>query len=60
MHSSRKFCQRDPAMITFCFLVYEGREDPNTTISGPSSCQRWPRCQRLPNIERWLGSLVGF
>ena len=33
------------------YLVVEGREDPNTTIRGPSSG---------PNIECWLGSFVIF
>ena len=50
MRGSRKFCQRGPNFggvffffFFFC-LVDEGREDPNTTISGPSSARqrhRW-------------------
>ena len=35
MRGSRKFCQRGPTFF-LCFLVDGGREDPNTTISGPS------------------------
>ena len=38
MRGSRKFCQGGPT-VTF-FLVDEGREDPNTTISGPSSARQ--------------------
>ena len=30
---SKKFCQRTTLLISF-FLLDEGREDPNTTISG--------------------------
>ena len=39
---SRKFCQRGSNFdVVFFFIVDEGWEDPNTTISGPSSaCQR--------------------
>ena len=33
MHGSRKFCQRGSNL----FLVYEGKEDLNSTKSGPSS-----------------------
>ena len=41
-----------PLLTTF--LVDEGREGPNTTISGPLSArQRW-----WPYIEYWLGSFV--
>ena len=45
MRGSRKFCQRgskfDNVFYSISFYVDEGREDPNTTISGPSSaCQR--------------------
>ena len=49
------------------FLVDKGREDPNTTISGPSSARQWNAikwrslaCWWLPNIECWLGSFVIF
>ena len=39
MRGSRKFCQRG-SKFDF-FLVDDGREDPNTTISGPSlACQQ--------------------
>ena len=37
---SRKFCQigsNFDSVFVVVFLVDEGREDPNTTISGPSS-----------------------
>ena len=41
--------------------VYEGREDPNANINGPSSAvlmaHRW-RVDYGPIIEFWLGSLV--
>ena len=42
MRGSRKFCQRGSNFDGFfSVLVDEGREDPITTISGPSSaCQR--------------------
>ena len=46
MCESRKFCQRgggpNLTMFFFCFvfLVDEGREDSNTTISGPSSARQ--------------------
>ena len=37
---SRKFCQRvsdfDNVFLCFFFSVDEGRDDPNTTISGPT------------------------
>ena len=33
------FFRRGPILTTF-FLVDEGREDPNTTISGPSSARQ--------------------
>ena len=53
MCGSRKFCQ---ALTTFfIFLVYEGREDPSTTLNGVSLACRW-----WPNIEFWLGSFVIF
>ena len=35
-------------MAFFFFLVDEGREDPNTTISGTSST-----CQQNANAFRW-------
>ena len=34
----RKFCQSGSNFDNFCFLVDDGREDPHTTIIGPS----WP------------------
>ena len=36
------------------FLVYKGKEDPNTTKSGSSSAHQ------RPNVECWLGSFVIF
>ena len=42
MRGSRKFCQKGSNFDDgfFFFLVDDGREDPNTTTSGPSSA-RW-------------------
>ena len=41
MHGSRKFfSEGGPTFTTFFFLVGEGREDPNTTISRPSSARQ--------------------
>ena len=42
MCGSRKFCQRQSNLDFFvCFsLIDKGREDPNTTISGPSSAHQ--------------------
>ena len=40
MRGSRKFCQRG-SYFDKVFLVDEGREDPNTTISGSLSAFRW-------------------
>ena len=34
------FVRAGPFLTTFFFLVYEGREDPNTTISGPLSARQ--------------------
>ena len=55
------FVREGPTLTSFflfVFLVDEGREDPNTSISGPSSaCQRMPM---MANIECWLSSLVIF
>ena len=45
MHGSRKFCQRG-SNFDKVFLVDEGREDPSTTIRGPSSA-------RQRNAIRW-------
>ena len=37
----QKALPEGPTLTTFFFLVNEGRDDPNTTISGPTSaCQR--------------------
>ena len=41
MRGSRKFCERGSNFDNVVFLFNEGREDPDTTISGPlSACQR--------------------
>ena len=44
MRGSRTFSQRgsnfDNVFFFFFFLVYEGRDYPNTTISGPSSARQ--------------------
>ena len=44
MRGSRKFCHRGGPTLTtfFCFdfLVDEGKKDPDTTISGPSSARQ--------------------
>ena len=60
MRGSRKFCHRGsnfdkvflPFSFTF-FLVDEGREDPSTTISGPS-----PARQRNAIELRFAGVLM--
>ena len=39
MRGSRKFCQR--TLTTFLFYCSYLMEDPDTTISGPSSAFRW-------------------
>ena len=48
MPGSRKFCQRGSNFNIF-FFVDGGREDPSTTISGPSSARQQngvsPACQ---------------
>ena len=47
------FIRGGPTLTFFvCYLVDEGREDPNITI-------RWPASE-WPNIECWLGSFVLF
>ena len=49
MRGSRKFFQREPN-LDYDFLVDDGREDPNITISGPSSAR-----QRSPTIlYQWV------
>ena len=43
MRGSRKFCQRSNSDNRFVFVIFvsgEGREDPNTTYSGPSSARQ--------------------
>ena len=52
--------QKVLTLTTFFFnavLVVEGREDPNTTISIPTSA-RQRNTIGWPSIECWLGSLV--
>ena len=34
------FVTGGPTLILFCFLIDEGREDINTTLSGPSSARQ--------------------
>ena len=57
MRGSKKFCQRgsncDNVFFLFvCFLVDEGRIDPNTTISGPTSAR-----QQGPTLNAGLVAL---
>ena len=43
MRGSRKFCQRESKFDNVfppLLLVYEGRDDPNTTLSGPPSARQ--------------------
>ena len=40
------------------FLVYEVRNNPNTTISGPSSARQRNAFKWWPKIKCWLGSFV--
>ena len=40
MLGSKKFCQRGSNFDNFFFLVDEGRKDPNTNISRPSSAHQ--------------------
>ena len=50
MRKSRKFCQRGSKFDPHFFLVDGGKEDPNTTLIGPSSaCQRNP----IEMVFRW-------
>ena len=52
MRGSKKFFRGVPNLITFFFLLLhgEGRKDPNTTISGPSTAR-----QRQPFKWRFAG-----
>ena len=45
--------------LTMFFLVDEGREDPSTTISGPSSAFRW-RADDGPTMNAGLVALRFF
>ena len=64
MLGSKKIVRGGPTMTVFfvCvfLLVYEGREDPDTTISRPSSAHQQNAIKmefcRQPNIEFWLGT----
>ena len=53
----KKFCQRgsnfDNVFFVLFFLIDEGREDPSTTISGPSSAR-----QRNAIKWRFAGVLI--
>ena len=71
MCRSRRFCQRGSNFDDFfSFLVDEGREDQNTTISEPSLARQLNAIYHLngvllvsrywPNIECWHGSFVMF
>ena len=40
MRGSRKFCQSGPTLTSFLFLAGEGREDPNSTKTVPSSARQ--------------------
>ena len=55
MCGSRKFCQRGGGGSNFdnVFLVDEGREDPNTTISGPSSARQQ---NAIKMVFRWCAN----
>ena len=47
MCGSRKICQRGPTLTRVgFFLVDEGREDPSTTLTGPST-------DRQRNAIKW-------
>ena len=52
MQGSSKFCKRGSSFdnIFSLFLVYEGREDPNSTISRPSSASQ---CNAIYMAFRW-------
>ena len=59
MRGSRKFCQWGPVLTIF--LVYEGRGNPNTTISGPSSTrQRNAIADDGPTLKAGLVALGFF
>ena len=68
MRGFRKFSQRgynfDYFFFLFFFLVYDGREDPNTAIIDPPPKRHLNGVSlagRLwPNIECWLGSFVAL
>ena len=47
MRGSIKFCQWGPTFTTF-FFVNGGREDPNTTKSGPSSARKRYAIKKWP------------
>ena len=61
MCGSKKAYQKGLTLITY--LVDEGREDPNTTMSQPSMPYQQNAIQMLldqcwPNNKCWLGSFV--
>ena len=39
-HEKQSFVRGGPTLTTFFDIVDEGREDPNTTKSGPSSARQ--------------------
>ena len=45
LRRSRKFCQRGSDFDNVFFSVDEGRDDPNTTISGPTSDRQRNACR---------------
>ena len=66
MRGSRNLCQRGSnfdIVVVVVFLDDEGRKDPNTTISGPSSTHQRNAISmafRWRADVGWLGSLCGF
>ena len=58
MHGSKKFCQRGGPFLTFfLFLVDERKEDPNTTMSGPSppgKPLKWRFAGVLMMAQHWM------
>ena len=56
MRGSRKFCQRGSSFDNV-FFVEEGREDPNTTLSGPSMAFHW-RADDGPTLIAGLVALL--
>ena len=59
MRGPRKFCLRGSNWQR-ALVEDEGREDPNTTISGPSTARQRNADSGPHKIECWLGSFVIF